>query len=244
MFGLLLQLNQRLLSSGQMNNCLARLTLARIKDLKAKFPAAGMSGNYTVADAWPNGIHSHWSQMDKADLPLCGAVKTAVASIAPLEHELSCKSSFYHFSSIARPTWSDLAKAKLLLMAKRLETLIEASSGRALPRLDVIKFRYIRNLCTYVELRTLRGPADAGPPAVFTLFWCFLSWWAADRRTLACSSLQSYPRDCVPRPKRAIRKTPVSRSDWVRQRSSSNALPVRGWRCCLVESGSAKRWRE
>lgn len=29
-----------LLYSGQMNNCLARLTLARIKDLKAKFPAA------------------------------------------------------------------------------------------------------------------------------------------------------------------------------------------------------------
>jgi hypothetical protein len=94
------------------------------------YPIAGMAGTYKVADAWPNGIHSHWSQMAKADLPLCGAVERAVASIAPLEYELSCKSAFYHSASIARPTWSDLDKAKMLLMAKRLETLIEASTGR------------------------------------------------------------------------------------------------------------------
>jgi hypothetical protein len=104
------------------------------------FPTVEMAGTYKVADAWQTGIHSHWSQMDKEDLPLCSAVEKAVASFSPLEHELSCKGPFYQSSAIVRPMWADLEKARMLPVAKRLETLIEAWSGREAPWVESVPF--------------------------------------------------------------------------------------------------------
>jgi hypothetical protein len=87
-------------------------------------PIEALAGSYKVTDAWPSGFDDRWVMMFPKYRPLCAKVAKALASTAQTG-PLSCPSSFYHSSDLTRPTWSYMEKSRLLVLAKRLELLLD-----------------------------------------------------------------------------------------------------------------------